>query len=91
MQWRILTLLFAGIIVIYLASLLQDSPYPHPAKMQIYDTTFVRSSPDASILSIQPDYVYQSMIYFGQSRRDQPSVGNNSYLILRVKKKKKKK
>ncbi|CAO3634194.1 unnamed protein product [Cunninghamella blakesleeana] len=59
MPWRILTLLFSGIIVIYLASLLQDSPYPHPAKMQIYDTTFVRTSPDASILSIQPDYVYQ--------------------------------
>lgn len=76
MQWRVFTLLIAGIGVIYLASKLQDNPYPHPAKIRTSDRIhYPGLVPDTTLLSIQPDYLYESMFYYGQSHRDQVISG----------------
>ncbi|KAI8081784.1 uncharacterized protein BX664DRAFT_388710 [Halteromyces radiatus] len=75
MQWRVLTLLLAGLVVIYLASLLQDTPYPHPAKMKIDRHHLPGTFPDTSILSVQPNHLYEAMIYFGHNQNDQVMSG----------------
>lgn len=45
MQWRALVLLLTGLVVIYLVSLLQETPYPHPAKLYIPPPSQRLSSP----------------------------------------------
>ncbi|KAI8341868.1 hypothetical protein BC941DRAFT_414707 [Chlamydoabsidia padenii] len=76
MQWRVFTLLLAGIGVIYLASKLQDNPYPHPAKIRTSDRIhYPGLVPDTTLLSVQPDYLYEAMFYYGQSQRDQVISG----------------
>lgn len=45
MQWRALVLLLTGLIVIYLVSLLQETPYPHPARLYIPPLSQRLSSP----------------------------------------------
>ncbi|CAO3595031.1 unnamed protein product [Absidia cylindrospora] len=65
-------LLLAGVGVIYLASLLQDESYPHPAKIRTSDRIhYAGPGPDTILLSVQPKYLYQTMIYFGQGHRNQ--------------------
>ena len=64
MQWRPLTLLLCGTGVIYLASLIQDSPYPHPIKAYTSDSTRWKARPDDVILSTVNDYLYLTTIRF---------------------------
>ncbi|KAI9269307.1 hypothetical protein BDA99DRAFT_558054 [Phascolomyces articulosus] len=64
MQWRPPTLLLCGIGIIYLASLIQDSPYPHPRKTYTSDTTRWRQTPDDVILSTIGDHLYLSALRF---------------------------
>lgn len=64
MQWRPLILLFCGIAVIYLASLLQETPYPHPLKVYTSDTTRWRHAPDETILTTAGDYLYLTAIRY---------------------------
>lgn len=64
MQWRPLILLFCGIAVIYLASLLQETPYPHPLKVYTSDTTRWRHAPDEAILTTAGDYLYLTAIRY---------------------------
>lgn len=64
MQWRPLILLFCGIAVIYLASLLQETPYPHPYKVYTSDTTRWRHAPNEAILTTAGDYLYLTAIRY---------------------------
>ncbi|KAI8339510.1 hypothetical protein BC941DRAFT_253346 [Chlamydoabsidia padenii] len=76
MQWRALVLLLTGLIVIYLVSLLQETPYPHPAKLYIPPpsshhststlTTFnkLRRPPDATLLTLSDTHVYHTCLWY---------------------------
>ncbi|KAI7885119.1 hypothetical protein K492DRAFT_191207 [Lichtheimia hyalospora FSU 10163] len=64
MQWRPLILLFSGFAVIYLASLLQETPYPHPLKVFTSDTTRWRHAPNEAILTTAGDYLYLTAIRY---------------------------
>ena len=64
MQWRPLALLLSGIGIIYFASLIQESPYPHPMKTYTSDSTRWRETPDNVILSTMGDYLYLTALHF---------------------------
>ncbi|KAF7726611.1 hypothetical protein EC973_008575 [Apophysomyces ossiformis] len=64
MQWRALILLLGGIAMIYVVSLLQDTPHPHPAKIYTSDSPRFRAIPDEVILSTIGGFVYQTSIWF---------------------------
>ncbi|KAL0084326.1 hypothetical protein J3Q64DRAFT_1747085 [Phycomyces blakesleeanus] len=67
MQWRPFLLLVAGIATIYLASLLQDTPYPHPAKILISEQPKTRYLVDETVLTVANGYMYQTSIWFEAS------------------------
>ncbi|KAI8065414.1 hypothetical protein BC940DRAFT_82113 [Gongronella butleri] len=75
MQWRALTLLFSGVGVIYLASLLQDAPFPHPARIHTRDALWIRPAPNATLLAVDTHDVYQTLVYYGQSDRGKAFSG----------------
>ncbi|KAI8371551.1 uncharacterized protein BYT42DRAFT_580668 [Radiomyces spectabilis] len=77
MQWRILILLASGIAVIYLASLLQDVPLPHPAKINTSDLTRFQKPPDKIVLTNAGDYLYQTAVWYKITPNDREgfSVG----------------
>ncbi|ORZ18159.1 hypothetical protein BCR42DRAFT_413271 [Absidia repens] len=84
MQWRVFILLFAGVCVVYIVSLLQEAPYPHPLQL----TTSDRPSspelvPDSTILSAHTDYLYETMIFYGQTQRDSVHTGTGKISQLR--------
>ncbi|KAI9496524.1 hypothetical protein BDB00DRAFT_809201 [Zychaea mexicana] len=66
MQWRPITLLLCGTGIIYLASLIQDSPYPHPVKTYTTDATRWRGkeAPDDVVLSTIGDHLYLTALRF---------------------------
>lgn len=65
MKWRVLILLMAGMSMIYLVSLLQDTPYPHPVLIQVSVPRTSRvNEPTQVILSIHNDYVYRTHVHF---------------------------
>lgn len=65
MKWRVLILLMAGISMIYLVSLLQDTPYPHPVVIQALTPKTSRvNEPTQIVLSIHQDYVYRTHVHF---------------------------
>ncbi|KAI9004815.1 hypothetical protein CLU79DRAFT_782702 [Phycomyces nitens] len=67
MQWRPFLLLVTGIATIYLASLLQDTPYPHPTKISISEQPKTRYLVDETILTMANGYMYQTSIWFEAS------------------------
>ncbi|KAL9543741.1 hypothetical protein MBANPS3_007966 [Mucor bainieri] len=65
MKWRVLILLIAGLAMIYLVSLLQDTPYPHPVIMQAFVPKRTRSNePSQVILSEHDGYIYRTHIHY---------------------------
>ncbi|KAI8089692.1 uncharacterized protein BX664DRAFT_333657 [Halteromyces radiatus] len=74
MQWRALVLLWTGLAMIYLVSLLQEIPYPHPAKLFIPPTSSTRQRqlppPDATILTVSNTHIYHTSIWFDLSPKD---------------------
>ncbi|KAK4513397.1 Rad2 nuclease [Mucor velutinosus] len=65
MKWRVLVLLIAGLAMIYLISLLQDTPYPHPVIMQAFVPKRTRSNePSQVILSEHDGYIYRTHIHY---------------------------
>ncbi|ORX62982.1 hypothetical protein DM01DRAFT_1331081 [Hesseltinella vesiculosa] len=75
MQWRALILFLSGLSVIYLASLLQDAPFPHPAKVQTNDGLWVQPTPNATVLNVHDDTVFQSLVYYGLPEQEKASSG----------------
>ncbi|KAL0143409.1 hypothetical protein V8B55DRAFT_1477271 [Mucor lusitanicus] len=65
MKWRVLVLLITGLAMIYLVSLLQDTPYPHPVIMQAFVPKRTRSNePSQVILSEHNGYIYRTHIHY---------------------------
>ncbi|ORY91984.1 hypothetical protein BCR43DRAFT_497594 [Syncephalastrum racemosum] len=64
MQWRAPSLLLCGLAVIYLASLLQDTPYPHPAKIATIDPAHLPFKPDAILLSSNDKHIYLTALLY---------------------------
>lgn len=65
MKWRVLILLITGLAMIYLVSLLQDTPYPHPVIMQAFVPKRTRlNEPSQVILSQHDDYIYRTHIHY---------------------------
>lgn len=65
MKWRVLVLLVTGLAMIYLVSLLQDTPYPHPVIMQAFVPERTRSNePSQVILSEHDGYIYRTHIHY---------------------------
>lgn len=65
MKWRVLVLLITGIAMIYLVSLLQDTPYPHPVIMQAFIPKRSRlNEPSQVILSEHDEFIYRTHIHY---------------------------
>ncbi|CEG78828.1 hypothetical protein RMATCC62417_13372 [Rhizopus microsporus] len=64
MQWRPLILLFSGIATIYLISLLQDMPHPHPKILYTPKHPFstIQRKAEKSILTTVDDYAYITLV-----------------------------
>lgn len=60
--------------MVYLASLLQETPYPHPLKVYTADTTRWRYTPDDTILSTVDGYLYLTAFWFEVSPKGRKSV-----------------
>ncbi|KAI9307807.1 hypothetical protein BJ944DRAFT_261337 [Cunninghamella echinulata] len=76
MQWRALVMLLMGMAVIYFVSLLQDKPYPHPAKLFIDKPTKLALStkPNANILKTTKTHVYYTSIWYKLSTDEQNKI-----------------
>ncbi|CEP20122.1 hypothetical protein [Parasitella parasitica] len=65
MKWRVLVLLISGLAMIYLVSLLQDTPYPHPVIVQAFIPKRSRlNEPSQVILSEHDEYIYRTHIHY---------------------------
>lgn len=65
MKWRVLVLLIAGMAMIYFVSLFQDTPYPHPAIVQVLDPIQSRiNEPSQVILTPHDQYIYRTHIHY---------------------------
>lgn len=64
MQWRAPFLLVCGLAIIYLASLLQDTPYPHPAKIAAVDPAHLPFKHDAILLSSTDKHIYLTALIY---------------------------
>jgi hypothetical protein len=65
MKWRVLVLLAAGMAMIYFVSLLQDTPYPHPAIIQTFNPSQSRiKEPTQVILTAHDQYIYRTHIHY---------------------------
>ncbi|CAO3599202.1 unnamed protein product [Absidia cylindrospora] len=84
MQWRVFILLFAGVCVVYIVSLLQEAPYPHPLQLTTSDRPLSPELvPDVTILSAHADDLYETMIFYGQTQRDSIHTGTGKISQLR--------
>lgn len=64
MQWRVLTLVLCGLVVMYITSLMQETSYPHPYSIYTSDPTRWRHKPDSMLLSTAAGYLYLTLFYY---------------------------
>ncbi|KAI9267329.1 hypothetical protein BY458DRAFT_207021 [Sporodiniella umbellata] len=66
MQWRPVILFLSGVITIYISSLLQHVPHPHPKEIHAPQQPFhtVKPIADYTVLTVIGDFAYFTMVYY---------------------------
>lgn len=84
MQWRSLVMLLSGIIVIYIATLLQDIPYLHPEKVYTSKDRLWKQRPEELIVSTVGSYIYVTGVEFEVATTKPPAYIGTDKLKLGV-------
>ena len=74
MQWRAFIMLCSGMVVIYIAILLQDTPHLHPEKIYTSNHHLWTKKPDKVIISTVGSFLYVTSMQFESSLQDMPQV-----------------
>lgn len=85
MQWRPIVMLLSGLAVIYIAVLLQDTPYAHPQTIYTSNSPLWKHEPDKVILSTVGSHVYITSIEFETPKEQHGFVIGTKGLKLGVK------
>ncbi|KAI8885144.1 hypothetical protein K501DRAFT_246522 [Backusella circina FSU 941] len=64
LKWRVLTILLSGLVSIYIVTLLQDTPYPHPITLETERTTDNHIQSTQVLLTKIDDYFYKTQLFF---------------------------
>lgn len=84
MQWRSLVMLLSGVIVIYIATLLQDIPYLHPEKVYTSKDRLWKSRPNELIVSTVGSYIYVTGVEYEVATTRPPAYIGTDKLKLGV-------
>jgi hypothetical protein len=75
MQWRSLILLVSGLAVIYIAMLLQDTPYLHPKSVYSSSNHPLIAKADHVIVTTVGAFVYLTSIQYEKSEPTDTIIG----------------
>lgn len=74
MQWGSVIMLLCGMVVVYIAILSQDIPYPHPETIYTSNNPLVTINPEQVILTTVGSFIYLTSIHY-QVPTHEPFVG----------------